>query len=499
MAQPINQQQPQTNQPQQPIGLDVNATLRTKEGLYIQGIRFNSTACKFLVLKATYANGSNPKQDCYLTANFTTQGANRGISLHLFDALNAQNWKIDDWSKAVKTGLNINKLRKPTPDEAVLVEALKKNEKDIGLQVFWKNPIVVEAAYSLNNPQTGTNSANKQNQIDNGMGSKPKQPSAAVQGAIEGMSEKNPALESTNIVFDRIIRESRDEFDILMDQAYESGYNYASDTIEDEDDILCKDEEMRPIFKGIFEDSDMLFNSWKEGYKKYVCNFLEIDHAVDYDSDYVHESKEGELVNKLNEKHFGVEQYFDCANYPNQLIQVAQFIKTCEDEGNIAVLTVQSTNGNVWHTQFTSESWQKFLKGLHGTDEFGRNSGVNTPKDGVAKVWAKDVDPKNSLGESKEIFDNLLCKVEESKEEDTAMFISYINNIFDDTGHMEVGKCPDCGMMLTDEDELEDGTHECPKCGSILEDHEDNDITGGFWDEEDEPEEDFWEIEDEDC
>jgi uncharacterized protein with PIN domain len=54
-------------------------------------------------------------------------------------------------------------------------------------------------------------------------------------------------------------------------------------------------------------------------------------------------------------------------------------------------------------------------------------------------------------------------------------------------------------MMLTDEDELEDGTHECPKCGSILEDHEFNDISGSFWDEEDEPEEDFWEIEDEDC
>lgn len=373
MAQPINQQQPQTNQPQQPIGLDVNATLRTKEGLYIQGIRFNSTACKFLVLKATYVNGSNPKQDCYLTANFTTQGANRGISLHLFDALNAQNWKIDDWSKAVKTSLNINKLRKPTPDEAVLVEALKKNEKDIGLQVFWKNPTVVEAAYSLNNPQTGTNSANKQNQIDNGMGSKPKQPSAAVQGAIEGMSEKNPALESTNIIFDRIIRESHDVFDILMNQAYESGYNYASDTIEDEDDILCKDEEMRPIFNEIFEDDDMLFNSWKDGYKKYVCNFLEIDHSVDYDSDYIHES------------------------------------------------------------------------------------------------------------------------IESDKEE----FTNYVNNLFDDTGHMEIGTCPDCGMTLTDEDELEDGTHECPKCGSILENHEFNDISGSFWDEEDEP--DFWEIEDEDC
>lgn len=360
MAQPINQQQqqqPQTNQPQQPIGLDVNATLRTKEGLYIQNIRFNSTACKFLVLKATYVNGSNPKQDCYLAANFTTQGANRGISLHLFDALNATNWKIDDWSKAVKTNLNTNKLRKPTQDEAILIEALKKNEKDAGLQVFWKNPAVVEAAYSSNNPQTGTNSANKQNQIDNGMGSKPKQPSAVVQGAIEGMSEKNPALESTNIIFDRIIRENHDAFDNLMSQAYESGYNYASDTIKDEDDILCKDEEMRPIFNEAFEDEDdMLFTSWKNGYKKYVRNFLEIDHSVDYDSDYIHES------------------------------------------------------------------------------------------------------------------------VESDKEE----FTNYINNLFDDAKYKSIGKCPECGLTLTDEDELEDGNHECPKCGFILEDN------------------DFWEIEDED-
>ena len=356
MAQPINQQQPQINQPQ-PIGLKVNATLRTKKGLDIQQIEFRSVACKFLVLKATYVNGPNPKQDCYLTANFTTQGERRKITLHVFDALNAQNWRIDDWSKSVKTSLNINKLRNPTPDELTLIEKLKENEKDIGLQVFWKNPTVVEAAYSLNNPQTGTNSANKQNQIDNGMGGKPKQPSAAVQGAIEGMSEKNPALESANIIFDRIIRESHNDFDILMNQAYESGYNYASDTVKDDDDILCKDEEMRPIFNEIFEDGDdMLFGSWKEGYKKYVCNFLEIDHSVDYDNDYIHES------------------------------------------------------------------------------------------------------------------------VESDKEE----FTNYINNLFNDD-HTSVGKCPECGLMLTDEDELKDGTHECPKCGSILEDT------------------DFWEIEDEDC
>lgn len=369
MAQPINQQQPQTNQPQ-PIGLKVNATLRTKEGLYLPRIEFKNVACKFLVLKATYVNGSNPKQDCYLTANFTTRGEHRGITLHVFDALNAQNWRIDNWSKAVKTSLNINKLRQPTPDELALIETLKENEKDtgIGLRVFWKNPTVVEAAYSLNNPQTRTNSANKQNQIDNGMGSKPKQPSAAVQGAIEGMSEKNPALESTKKVFDRIIREN------FMNPAYRKGYDYAEETVEDDDDIICDDEELRAVFiKYDFDESQ--FHEFKEGYSKYINEFLEIDHAMDYDSDYIHES------------------------------------------------------------------------------------------------------------------------VESDKEE----FTNYVNNLFDDTGHMEIGTCPDCGMTLTDEDELEDGTHECPKCGSILEDHEFNDISGSFWDEEDEPEEDFWEIEDEDC
>jgi hypothetical protein len=356
----------QTQQkPTQPLGLEANATLRTKAGLPVPTVKFNNTNCKFLVLKSVYNSTVNPRQDCYLTANFTGYGENRPIIVHLFDALNAQDWKIDNWSKVVKTGLNLNKTRKPTDDEKALIKSLSSAlAKEKGLALFFANPNIVEASYSENNPRIGTNSANKQNQIDNGIGSKQKQPSAAVQGAIEGMSEKNPALESiTNKVFDRIIRESHDAFDILMDQAYESGYNYASDTIEDDDDILCKDEEMRPIFNDIFEeDNDMLFNSWKDGYKKYVCRFLEIDHAVDYDSDYIHES------------------------------------------------------------------------------------------------------------------------VESDKEE----FINYINNIFDDTRHMEVGKCPDCGMILTDEDELEDGTHECPKCGSIL---EDNDTTDDFWDKpDDEPE-----------
>lgn len=67
--------------------------------------------------------------------------------------------------------------------------------------------------------------------------------------------------------------------------------------------------------------------------------------------------------------------------------------------------------------------------------------------------------------------------IHESVESDKEEFTNYINNIFDDTKYILVGKCPECGLTLTDEDELEDRSHECPKCGFILENT------------------DFWEIE----
>ncbi len=82
---------------------------------------------------------------------------------------------------------------------------------------------------------------------------------------------------------------------------------------------------------------------------------------------------------------------------------------------------------------------------------------------------------KESKIDWNKFFDNLT----ESVDEDNAMFMSYINNLFNDD---EIGRCPECGMAITDEDELEDGSHECPKCGSILEDHG--------------PSADFWDIED---
>ncbi len=212
MADPINNQQQQQQQQVQPVGLDANVSLRTKNGLYEKQITFSKTNCKFIVLKGFYDSKVNPKQECYLTANFTGISDVRGICIHLFDALN-KDWKIDDWSKAEKTGLNVNKLRQPTEDEKALINLLKNSQyikASKGIQEYiLKKPLVVEAAFSINNPKSGTNSANKQNQINSGLGSKPKQPSAAVQGAIEGMSEKNPALESIiNKVFDRIIRES---------------------------------------------------------------------------------------------------------------------------------------------------------------------------------------------------------------------------------------------------------------------------------------------------
>ena len=216
------------------------------------------------------------------------------------------------------------------------------------------------------------------------------------------------------------LNESHDAFDTEMSQAYEAGYNYAADTIEDDDDILCGDEALKSAYKGgLFDDdSELLFNSWKEGYVKFVNKFLEIDHAMDYDSDYIHESKTD------------WNSFFD---------------KLTENDESIYAA----------HEEFKKDQEQK--------KEEDDNQENLTFDEGSVK----------------------LTTVKESKEEDTAMFMSYINNIFDDTGHENIGTCPDCGMTITDEDELEDGTHECPKCGSILEDHEDNYIDQDFWDIED--------------
>ena len=305
MAEPVNNIQ-------QPLGLSVNATLRTKEGFYIKAIKFDNTVCKFLVLRSTYNSGTNPKQDCFLTANVAKQGITSGISLHIFDALNAPTWKIDDWSKAVKTGLNLNKLRKPTEDELALINAIKKNETDEGLQVFWKNPMVVEAAFSINNPKTGTNSANKQNQIDNGLGSKPKQPNAAVQGAIEGMSEKNPALESvTNIVFDRIIRESSIEddlyaienggWDAFRDDEYDNPYlsksihQAAQEAGMSDLDYVNEQEK----YEELYEEDEFIADLEEYGLEK-DC----IDYYLDDDLNDIHRPLKDQLEDLINDDEF---------------------------------------------------------------------------------------------------------------------------------------------------------------------------------------------------
>lgn len=95
------------------------------------------------------------------------------------------------------------------------------------------------------------------------------------------------------------------------------------------------------------------------------------------------------------------EEFFDCEHYPMSINSVADFIASCEARGNVAILTVNSSNGGTWHSQFDSKSWLAFKNSINGVDEFSRRS--NLKGAAITKVWAKECNPKETLGESKKL------------------------------------------------------------------------------------------------
>lgn len=99
------------------------------------------------------------------------------------------------------------------------------------------------------------------------------------------------------------------------------------------------------------------------------------------------------------------EEFFDCVNSPMSINSVADFIENCEHNGHVAILTVNTSDGRAYHTQFSSKTWKEFKDSVNGVDDFSRNS--NLKGAAITKVWAKECDPKNTLGESI-IFDRIL-------------------------------------------------------------------------------------------
>lgn len=90
----------------------------------------------------------------------------------------------------------------------------------------------------------------------------------------------------------------------------------------------------------------------------------------------------------LTEAHFGVEQYFDCVNSPYSINDVAHFCDMCNKNGHVAMLTINCSDGSAYHTQFSDGAdFRKF--------QFAKNE-----TSAITKVWAKECDPRDTLGES---------------------------------------------------------------------------------------------------
>lgn len=197
--------------------------------------------------------------------------------------------------------------------------------------------------------------------------------------------------------------------------------------------------------------------------------------------------------------HFYAEPIDQSVDYAKKLIQKRighykedPLAKQLNDEA-ILKMFKESTNYNksIRFEENTMRTyWDKFFENVK--DESIYNAHAQYEKDQLKKKEEEDNQENFTFDEGsvklativkesdeRKYWNNFFDNLTESVDDDNAMFMGYINNLFNDE---EIGRCPECGMAITDEDELEDGSHECPKCGSILEDHG--------------PSTDFWDIED---
>jgi len=93
------------------------------------------------------------------------------------------------------------------------------------------------------------------------------------------------------------------------------------------------------------------------------------------------------------------EQFFDCLSSGMSILGVATFIEECESHGNIAMLTVQTADGRVYHSEFDLPTWNRFKDSVNGVDEFSRNNKLKGV--GITKVWAKECPKGDNLCENK--------------------------------------------------------------------------------------------------
>ena len=72
------------------------------------------------------------------------------------------------------------------------------------------------------------------------------------------------------------------------------------------------------------------------------------------------------------------------------ILDVEHIINEIEGRGNQAVLTVQTSDGRVAHTQFNAKDWKEYKDAVNGVDDFSRNSG--TKGAAITDVWVTEVE-----------------------------------------------------------------------------------------------------------
>lgn len=104
----------------------------------------------------------------------------------------------------------------------------------------------------------------------------------------------------------------------------------------------------------------------------------------------------------LTEAHFGTEQFFDCVNNPMSINDVASFCDMCSKNGHVAMLTINCSDGSAYHTQFfDGADFRKF--------QFAKNE-----TSAITKVWAKECDPRDTLGEATKLTEAAKYKAPDS-------------------------------------------------------------------------------------
>ena len=73
------------------------------------------------------------------------------------------------------------------------------------------------------------------------------------------------------------------------------------------------------------------------------------------------------------------------------ILNVEHIINEIESRGNQAVLTVQTSDGRVTHTQFNVDDWKKYKDSVNGVDEFAKNSGTYGKGAAITDVWVTEV------------------------------------------------------------------------------------------------------------